>query len=197
MTGRLPVKQACHPGIENWIPAFAGMTKKRTGSGREKKIMAVGRALRISVRIEAEIVRNEVRCEAVIENLSDEGMMVTTFPNNAIDLSCGSKFDMEFKILVQKAKEIKAAYAELNKKKGEKNWGFAQYAQGLVGDIGALMKLIMAKEGFRTYDDIDKKLAHELADCLWSIIVLADELSIDLESEFLNTMEELQKRISN
>ncbi len=98
MTGRLPVKQACHPGIENWIPAFAGMTKKRTGSGREKKIMAVGRALRISVRIEAEIVRNEVRCEAVIENLSDEGMMVTTFPNNAIDLSCGSKFDMEFKI---------------------------------------------------------------------------------------------------
>ena len=86
---------------------------------------------------------------------------------------------MEFRILVQKAREIKAAYAELNKKKGEKNWGVAQYTQGLVGDIGDLMKLVMAKEGFRTYNNVDKKLAHELADCLWSIIVLADELSID------------------
>jgi len=59
------------------------------------------------------------------------------------------------------------------------------------------MKLVMAKEGFRAHNNIDKKLAHELADCLWSIIILADELSIDLESEFLTTMEELQKRISD
>ena len=102
---------------------------------------------------------------------------------------------MEFRALAQKAREIKVAYAKLNKKKGEKNWGIAEYAQGFVGDVGDLMKLVMAKEGFRSYNDVDKKLAHELADCLWSIIVLADELSIDLESEFLNTMEKLQKRI--
>jgi len=32
---------------------------------------------------------------------------------------------MEFGTLVQKAKEVKIAYGELNKKKGEKNWGVA------------------------------------------------------------------------
>jgi NTP pyrophosphatase (non-canonical NTP hydrolase) len=103
---------------------------------------------------------------------------------------------IEFKTLVPKAKEIKAAYAELNKRKGEKNWGVAQYAQELVGDIGDLMKLVMAKEGFRTDNDVDEKLAHELADCLWASMILADELGIDLEAECLNTMEEIQKRIS-
>jgi NTP pyrophosphatase (non-canonical NTP hydrolase) len=45
-------------------------------------------------------------------------------------------------------------------------------------------------------DDIDTKLAHELSDCLWSVLVLASKYNIDLETEFLKTMDELDKRIN-
>jgi len=92
---------------------------------------------------------------------------------------------MEFKELIQKAKEIKKKYALENKKLGRKRWRAADYYQGFVGDVGDLGKLIMARNNLRRYEDQDKKLAHELADCLWSILVLAEELGIDIEKEFL------------
>ena len=46
-------------------------------------------------------------------------------------------------------------------------------------------------------DDVDAKLTHELADCLWSVLVLADKYKIDLASEFMSTMDDLEKRIAN
>ncbi len=68
--------------------------------------------------------------------------------------------------------------------------------EGLVGDIGDLMKLVMAKEGWRAGDDIDNKLAHELSDCLWVLLVLADRYNIKLDETFLKTMDELDSRIA-
>ena len=55
----------------------------------------------------------------------------------------------------------------------------------------------MAKHGLREMDDVDAKLAHELSDCLWSVLVLADKYGIDLQQEFLKTMETLDKRIAD
>ena len=40
-----------------------------------------------------------------------------------------------------------------------------------------------------------EKLEHELADCLWSVIILADLHEIDLEKSFVATMDELQRQI--
>ena len=68
---------------------------------------------------------------------------------------------------------------------------------GFVGDVGDLSKIIMAKHGLRAMDDVDAKLAHELADCLWSVLVLADKYKIDLADEFMKNMEGLEKRISD
>jgi NTP pyrophosphatase (non-canonical NTP hydrolase) len=51
----------------------------------------------------------------------------------------------------------------------------------------------MAKNGARHVDDVDRKLAHELSDCLWSVLVLAKLYDLDLEKEFLKTMDELQQ----
>ena len=69
---------------------------------------------------------------------------------------------------------------------------------GFVGDVGDLSKLIMAKRGLRgpTDDDIDEKIAHELADCLWSVCILADKYNINLEAAFSKTMNELEDRLS-
>lgn len=66
---------------------------------------------------------------------------------------------------------------------------------GFMGDIGDLMKLIQAKNGVRAIPDVDDKLAHELADCLWSICVLADLYKIDLEQAFVKTMDEIEQHL--
>ena len=102
---------------------------------------------------------------------------------------------MEFKQLVAQGIKVQKAYAMKNEADGYNQWTAAEYMQGYVGDVGDLAKLIMAKNNFRHKEKVDEKIAHELADCLWSIIVLADQLNIDLEREFLKTMNELDARI--
>jgi NTP pyrophosphatase (non-canonical NTP hydrolase) len=101
---------------------------------------------------------------------------------------------MEFKELIAKAKETQKIIDALTESKGCKPWGLAERTQGFVGDVGDLNKLVMAKNGYRKYEDLDKKLAHELADCLWSIIVIADEAGVDLEKAFFETMKEIELR---
>ena len=102
---------------------------------------------------------------------------------------------MEFSELIKKAKEIRDEYKKLTQKEGNKPWGVMEHTLGFVGDVGDLVKLVMAKNKFRNCENVDKKLIHELSDCLWSIIIIADELGIDLESGFLETMDELHRRI--
>ena len=68
--------------------------------------------------------------------------------------------------------------------------------QSLVGDVGDLAKLIMARNGFRHNGDIGAKLGHELADCRWSLIIFASEMDIDLDAHFLATMEKLSHRMN-
>ncbi len=62
-------------------------------------------------------------------------------------------------------------------------------------DIGDLAKLVQAKEGVRHVEDLDSAIGHELADCLWSIIVLADKYNVDLEASFIKTMGELNAHL--
>ena len=103
---------------------------------------------------------------------------------------------MELKELKKRAVEIREKYADLEIKKYGKTWTPSQMAQGFAGDVGDLMKLVMAKEGIREIENADEKLQHELADCLYSIFVLADKYKVDLEKSFLKTMDELDDRIA-
>ena len=103
---------------------------------------------------------------------------------------------MEFKNLQQEANEVKELYRQVETKRYGKAWDEKDVALGFVGDVGDLMKLVIAKSGKRDIEDVDEKLAHELSDCLWAILVLANHYNIDLESEFMNTMEQLKERIA-
>ena len=68
--------------------------------------------------------------------------------------------------------------------------------QGFVVDVGDLMKLVMAKSGARQVDGVDAKLRHELADCLWSVLVLAQLYEIDLEAAFTEMTIALEAKLS-
>lgn len=75
-------------------------------------------------------------------------------------------------------------------------WTTEELALGFVGDVGDLAKLIQANAGIRQIDDCKAKLGHELADCLWSILVLADKCGIDLEAEFVKNTRDLTEHVS-
>ncbi len=97
--------------------------------------------------------------------------------------------------LAARARRVRQLYAKLEKQRGGRPWTCAELAQGFVGDLGDLMKLLMAKEGVRAAANLDARLRHEFGDCLWSLLVLADAYGVDLENAFLQTMDELEARI--
>lgn len=104
---------------------------------------------------------------------------------------------MNIEELRYRALAIQDLYRRHNKVKEQKEWGVAEYMQGFVGDVGDLMKLIMAKEGSRYIENVDQKLEHELADCLWSVLVIAHELDIDVEKAFTKTMDQLEVKLQH
>jgi NTP pyrophosphatase (non-canonical NTP hydrolase) len=95
-----------------------------------------------------------------------------------------------------RALAIRRRYADVERATYGREWSGEELALGLVGDVGDLVKLVQAKDGVRRLDDVDAALAHELADCLWSVIVLADRYGVDLESAFAATMDELEERLA-
>ena len=99
---------------------------------------------------------------------------------------------MEFRELEQRALAIRRQYASLEERRYGRAWTREELALGFVGDVGDLMKLALAQEGVRAIPDAAEKLAHELADCLWSLLVLADAYEVDLQQAFLRTMDELE-----
>jgi len=89
---------------------------------------------------------------------------------------------MDLVDLTRRAVAVRARFSAGATIQGREPWSRAEWAQGFVGDVGALMKLVMAKEGRRAGPpDWVAKLAHELADCRWSVLVLADDYAVDLE----------------
>lgn len=99
--------------------------------------------------------------------------------------------------VIARARSIRARYAELERTTYGREWTLEELALGLVGDVGDLAKLIQAVEGVRAVDgDAREALAHELADVLWSVIVVADRAGIDLGHAFAATMDELDARLA-
>jgi len=102
---------------------------------------------------------------------------------------------MEFQEIIEKALDLREKYAELEKKMYGEEWSREEIALGFVGDVGELMEYVVANEGKRNKEDKEEKLAHELSDCLWSILILADKYNIDLEKAFNDNMARLEKDI--
>ncbi len=104
---------------------------------------------------------------------------------------------MEFQEVQQRAIEIRQRYAALEQARFGRSWSGKEIAMGFVGDVGDLMKLVMAQHGIRDIPDAKEKLGHELADCLWAVIVLAEVYGVNLERAFLTTMDDLETHIAS
>jgi NTP pyrophosphatase (non-canonical NTP hydrolase) len=103
---------------------------------------------------------------------------------------------MRFSDLQASALRLNDLYERLETRKYGRVWTTEELALGFVGDVGDLAKLIQAHAGVRDIDDHRARLGHELSDCLWSIIVLANKCGIDLEAEFAKNTRELVEFVS-
>jgi len=104
---------------------------------------------------------------------------------------------MEFRALAHRAVQIRQQYERVEQERYGRIWTDEEIALGFVGDVGDLVKLVQAKNGIRDIPDVELKLAHELADCLWSVLVLADSYNIDLEQAFVQTMSFLEDKLAS
>ncbi|RZJ38683.1 MAG: nucleotide pyrophosphohydrolase [Chryseobacterium sp.] len=102
---------------------------------------------------------------------------------------------MTYQELLHEAVRVREKYNKLNERDNGAAWDGDKLMAGFMGDVGDLSKIIMAKSGYRAMDNIDEKLRHELSDCLWSVLVLADYYNIDLEKQFVKSMDELEIRV--
>jgi NTP pyrophosphatase (non-canonical NTP hydrolase) len=100
---------------------------------------------------------------------------------------------VEFEAMRARALEVRRLFAAFEERRHGRSWTPLEIALGFVGDVGDLAKLVQAKSGIRSVADADAKLAHELGDCLWSLLVLADAHGVDLEGAFLETMDRLER----
>src|SRR5579862_9460738 len=97
----------------------------------------------------------------------------------------------DIKTLEQRAMEIRRKYDELNKTRKGQPWNAAKLARGFKKDVSELLTIV-------EQDMIDrKKLSHELGDCLWSVLVIARKLDIDIERAFWTTMAEIEQRFKD
>ena len=100
-----------------------------------------------------------------------------------------------FNAMAERAWRVRELYGEAEARRYGRAWTREEVALGFVGDVGDLMKLVQAAEGVRAIPDASAKLAHELADCLWSVMTLARMYEVDLEAAFETTMDELEARL--
>lgn len=91
------------------------------------------------------------------------------------------------------AVKLRSLFEALETQRHGRPWSLPELALGLVGDVGDLAKLVQGAAGVREIPDLRPKLEHELADCLWAILVLADRLGIDIEAAFRTTIAELER----
>ncbi|MDR0956208.1 MAG: nucleotide pyrophosphohydrolase [Candidatus Nomurabacteria bacterium] len=97
--------------------------------------------------------------------------------------------------LRQRALNTAKLYDKLNQKQAQSIWRAEDYFQGFVGDVCDLAKLINVQKRAHRVDDPGGALAHELADLLWSVIILADRLDVDLPAAFQKMTDDLKNKL--
>lgn len=83
------------------------------------------------------------------------------------------------------ARRVRALYHEIEERQEGSAWSTKDDMLGLVNDIGALSRLVMATEGrWAPEGDVPALLGGKLAECLWWVLVLADRLDVDITEAY-------------
>ena len=102
---------------------------------------------------------------------------------------------MELQKLINRAMDLRHQY----EKKETQLYGSPSteedIAQGFLGDVNNLVKLVQAQHGKGQIANSTEKLGSQLAHCLWSVIVLAQMHNVELGQAFLEAMDRLENHL--
>ncbi len=96
---------------------------------------------------------------------------------------------MDIEEMQQRAVEVRARFAVFEEASYEQAWSTQDVVMGLMTDVGDLSAIMYRLEGRRPLRDGDPKeeLAHELSDCLWVLLVLADRYGVEMGASFASS----------
>lgn len=93
----------------------------------------------------------------------------------------------DIKVLEQRAMEVRRKYDQLERDKNREPWSAGRVAKDFRKDVAELVALL------EDPDRDERKISHELGECLWRILLLARKLDIDLERSFWTQMGNLEQ----
>lgn len=102
---------------------------------------------------------------------------------------------MEVQKLINRAMDLRSQYEKKEKQLYGSPATDEDIAQGFLGDVNNLVKLVKAGHGKGEIANHTEKLGSQLSHCLWSVIVLARMHNIDLEQNFMETMDKLENHL--
>ncbi len=116
---------------------------------------------------------------------------------SAVELTVARACSMRIDEMQARALEVRQQFAEFERATYGEEWSTNDLVLGLVKDVGDLAEIAQRAQGKRPARSTDAfaDLEHELGDCLWSLLVIADRFGIDVESAFSLTMENVSSWI--
>jgi len=102
---------------------------------------------------------------------------------------------MELQKLINRAMDLRTQYDKKERQLYGSPATDEEVAQGFLGDVNNLVKLVKAQHGRGQIANSTEKLGPQLSHCLWSVIVLAKMNNIDLERSFMETMDKLENHL--
>lgn len=103
---------------------------------------------------------------------------------------------MDLTTLQARAVETAEMYDRFHEAANRSRWTTRDFALGFAADVGLLAKAVQGMDGRRLIDDARTRLGHQLADCLWSVLVLADRYDVDVVAEFVEMTTDLERRLT-
>lgn len=101
---------------------------------------------------------------------------------------------MDIKEIMERSKNIRAAYHQLEKQHHGSEWTVEEDALAFLTDAGLIGRHTMSQQERWPAPETDTELKHKLGECIWWLAVLAARMDIDLEDavdKFLTKTEKL------
>ena len=104
---------------------------------------------------------------------------------------------MDIETMQARAVEVRSRFAAFETATYGQEWTTEDLVIGLMTDVGDLASLVSVLQGKRPsrHDDPLSALGHEISDCMWVLLVLADRFDIDVASAFETTMDGISEWI--
>jgi NTP pyrophosphatase (non-canonical NTP hydrolase) len=102
---------------------------------------------------------------------------------------------MELQKLINRAMDLRNQYEKKETQLYGSPSSDEDIAQGFLGDVNNLVKLVHAVHGKGQIANSAEKIGPQLSHCLWSVIVLAKMYNVDLEQSFMETMDKLENHL--